>query len=318
MTDVTNLQAVSADQIAAEIEGLQQNIDEIKEDPSVLSEYLSTLPSKAISLGFRVFLIIVIFFLGSRLIRLIRNLVKGGLTYYGANANVVRFLDSIIKYTLYITLVFGLAVNLGFDASTIVALVGSIGVTIGLALQGSLSNLAGGVLLLIMKPFEAGDYIKDINTGLSGTVEEVQIFYTKVITDNGFEAMIPNGSLANNSIINYSRHDTRQLIQEFGISYGSDIEKAREILLELVNREPSLIREGKPEPVVYVKSLDDSCVTLVVRAFFSNKIYKEFVALGFRLNEGAKTEFDKAGIEIPFNQMDVHLSSEKAPASQKQ
>ncbi|MBO5550443.1 MAG: mechanosensitive ion channel, partial [Lachnospiraceae bacterium] len=184
MTDVTNIQAVSADQIAAEIEGLQQNIDVIKEDPGVLSEYLSTLPAKAMSLGLRVFLIIVIFFIGSRVIRLVRNLLKGGLTYYGANANVVHFLDSILKYTLYIMLVFGLAVNLGFDASTIVALIGSIGVTIGLALQGSLSNLAGGVLLLIMKPFVAGNYIRDVNTGLSGTVEEVQIFYTKIITDN--------------------------------------------------------------------------------------------------------------------------------------
>ncbi|MBR1523602.1 MAG: mechanosensitive ion channel family protein, partial [Lachnospiraceae bacterium] len=269
-------------------------------------------PEKALSLGIRVLLIFIIFIIGSRIIKLIRKLLKKGLKFYGLSDNGVHFLDSVVKYVLYITLILGLAVNLGFDASTMVALIGSIGVTIGFSLQGSLANFAGGVLLLILKPFEAGDYIRDMNTDVYGTVEEVQIFYTKVITDNGFEVMIPNGNLSNNSIINYSRQNTRQIIQEFGISYGSDIDKARKILLELVNKEPDLVREGKPEPQVFVKSLDESQVTLQLRAYFSIEKYIDFVKTGWRLNEQAKAEFDKAGIEIPFKQMDLHISGDES------
>lgn len=302
--------AVSADEIASGIEDMQQNLEEIKENPGIISQYISEIPQKALHLGIRVLLIIIIFFIGTRIIKLIRNLMNKALTFHGVNDNVIHFLDQVVNYTLYITLVLGLAVNLGFDASTVVALIGSIGVTIGFALQGSLSNFAGGVLLLMMRPFVAGDYIRDVNTNVSGTVEEVQLFYTKVITDNGFEVMIPNGNLSNNSIINYSRHKTRQIIQEFGISYESDIEKAREILLRIVSEEPNLIREGKPEPAVFVKELDESKVTLVLRAFFSNEKYIDFVMIGWRLNEQAKAEFEKAGIEIPFNQMDVHISNE--------
>ena len=301
--------------IGENLEAVQETIQTIQKDPGLISAYLEELPQKALSLGIRILLIIVIFFIGSRLIRFFRKILKRALVHYGANDNVIHFLDSVVKYTLYITLVLVLAVNLGFDASTIVALIGSIGVTIGLALQGSLSNFAGGVLLLIMKPFSAGDYIRDVNTDVSGTVEEVQIFYTKIITDNGFEAMLPNGNLSNNSIINYSRHKTRQIIQEFGISYGSDIEKARQILLELVYREPALIKEGKPAPIVYVKSLDDSCVTLVLRAFFSNDTYRDFVMTGWRLTEAAKAEFDKAGIEIPFKQVDINIKQGESAAS---
>ena len=124
--------------------------------------------------------------------------------------------------------------------------------------------------------------------------------------------MIPNGNLSNNSIINYSRQNTRQIIQEFGISYGSDIDKARKILLELVNKEPDLVREGKPEPQVFVKSLDESQVTLQLRAYFSIEKYIDFVKTGWRLNEQAKAEFDKAGIEIPFKQMDLHISGDES------
>ncbi|MCR5746248.1 MAG: mechanosensitive ion channel family protein [Lachnospiraceae bacterium] len=297
------------EKLTEDIVNVQETIQTIQEDPGELSKFLSTLPQKALSLGVRILLIVVIFIVCSKLIGVVRKITKKALEHAGISPNIIVFLDNVIKALLYALLILMLAVNLGFDASSIVALVGSIGVTIGLALQGSLSNFAGGVLLLLLKPFTVGDYIRDIDTNLSGTVEEVQLFYTKVVTDNGYEAMIPNGNLSNNSIINYSRHKTRQIIQEFGISYESDIDKARQILLDITLDEPSLIKEGKPEPAVFVKSLDDSCVTLVLRAFFSNQTYLEFVKLGWRINEKAKKEFNKAGIDIPFKQVDVLIKN---------
>ncbi len=286
---------------------MQDSIQDLQKNPSVLTTYLEELPAKALSLGIRVLLVVVIFFVGSRLIRLLRTLLQKGLEKSGVGKDAIRFLDLVLKWTLYILLILGLAVNLGIDASSIVAIIGSLGITIGLALQGSLSNFAGGVLLLIMKPFVAGDYIKDMTTGMTGTVEEVSIFYTKVLTDNRFELMIPNGNLSNNSIINYSRTSLRQIIQDFQISYSSDIDKAKRILLDLMHAEETLASAAPRDPEVIVKSLDENGVTLVLRAFISTPTYLEYNKVIWGLIEKAKKAFDEAGIEIPFRQVDINV-----------
>ncbi|MCR4786705.1 MAG: mechanosensitive ion channel family protein [Lachnospiraceae bacterium] len=292
------------------IRQMQESIQELQKDPGVISSYLESLPAKALSLGIRVVLVVIIFFIGSRLIRLLRRLLQRALEKSGVSRDGIRFLDLIVKWTLYVVLVLGLSVNLGIDASSIVAIIGSLGITIGLALQGSLSNFAGGVLLLLMKPFAAGDYIKDLTTGMTGTVEEVSIFYTKVLTDNRFELMIPNGNLSNNSIINYSRNNLRQVIQDFQISYSSDIDKAREILLDLIHEEETLAKDAPREPEVIVKSLDDSGVTLVLRAFISTLTYLDYNKAVWRLVENTKKRFDEEGIEIPFKQVDVSIRND--------
>ncbi len=174
--DASNLPiSVSSTDISRNLETVQETIETIERDPGEISKYIEGLPQKAISLGVRILLIVILFIISSKLISLLRRILKTALYHYGVSANVVRFLDNVVKYLLYIILILILAVNLGFDASTIVALIGSIGVTIGLALQGSLANFAGGVLLLVIKPFSAGDYIRDVNTDVSGTVEEVSL-----------------------------------------------------------------------------------------------------------------------------------------------
>ncbi len=292
-----------------DIEGLQENLETVKKDPSILSEFIDKLPRMALSLGIRVVLFVVIFLICSRLIQLLSRLMRKALELKGSSRNVINFLDNVLKWVLYLLLVLILAINFGMDASSIVAIIGSLGVTIALGLQGSLANFAGGVLILLLKPFEAGNYIKDINTGVTGTVEEVQLFYTKVRTDNNFEAMIPNGHLASNSIVNYTRLSDRQLIMQFQISYDSDVDKARSLLLGILEGKDCLTKDAPREPKVFLKSLDDSGVTLELRAFVTHEKYIDYCMFTWEINEKAKKLFAENGIEIPFPQVDVNFDS---------
>jgi len=181
----------------------------------------------------------------------------------------------------------------------LVAVVGAAGLAVGLALQGSLSNFAGGVLILVFKPFKVGDYIEA--QGVSGTVKEITIFTTKINTFGNQSAVIPNGDLSNHTIINYNSEPIRRDKVEVGIGYSSNIKKAKEILLTLCAQDERILKE--PEPVVYVANLGDSSVDLSLRFWAKNE---DFWAAHFDMIENLKGEFDKAGIEIPFPQRVVH------------
>lgn len=278
------------------------DLQDISENLNAIQKFMSTLPEKALNLGVRVLLAAILFFVGSKIIKLIRKITKKSLNRAGAEIGVIQFLDGLIKVILYGILILMVAGNFGFDATSIVALVGSAGVTIGLAMQGSLSNLAGGVLILMLKPFRVGDYIIESAHGTEGTVKEIGIFYTKLSTTDGKIVVLPNGNLSNNSITNASFSPVRRIDLKIGISYNADIKKAKEILEDVMNSDLEVLHT---EPVtVFVDSLDDSAVSIGMRCFCENANYW---TVRWRILENAKLALDKAGIEIPFNQVVVHM-----------
>lgn len=270
-------------------------------DPGAIEEFLSELPEKALHMGLRILLALGAFLLGVQVIRLIRRLVKKSLMRSRVDVGVRQFTDSFVKAVLYILLIFMIAGGFGVDAASVVALLGSAGVAIGLAVQGSLSNLAGGVLILILKPFLVGDYIIDAN-GKEGAVVEIQMFYTRLLTPDNRTVILPNGALANGSLINITTDKYRRCDIPVGISYDADIQVARETLLELLAADSAVLKDR--EMRVVVDALGDSAIQLIVRCWFTNEEYWDG---RYRLTEGVKVALDRAGIRIPYPQMDVHM-----------
>lgn len=281
---------------------VEEIIEEIKQ-PGVVKSFFMELPEKALHLGVRVLLALITFIIGVQLIKLVRKIVKKSMTRAGAETGAVQFVDSFIKASLYVLLVLMIASSFGMDAASIVAVLGSAGVAIGLAVQGSLSNLAGGVLILLLKPFRVGDYIQESATGYEGTVTEIQIFYTKLLTPDNKAVILPNGQLANNSIVNASQQDRRMDIV-VGISYKADLKRAKEVL-ETVLREDEAVLKDK-DMRVFVSELGSSSVNLGVRCWFRQE---DFWPGKWRVTENCKLALDAAGIEIPYNQLDVHVNS---------
>ncbi|MBQ9135210.1 MAG: mechanosensitive ion channel [Lachnospiraceae bacterium] len=269
--------------------------------PAPVQNFLETLPEKALSLGVRILLSVLVFVIGVQMIKLIRRILKKSLQRAKADVGVVQFLDSFVKMALYVVLIFTIATGFGVDAASIVALVGSAGVAIGLALQGSLSNFAGGVLILLLKPFKVGDYIKEDNKGNEGTVVEIQLFYTKLATADNRIIILPNGTLANTSMTNVTEAATRRLDITVGISYDSDIRKAKAVLTEMLKADEATLKDQDMR--VYVDTLAESSINLGIRCFVKKEDYWE---TKWRLTEETKYTLDKAGITIPFPQLDVH------------
>lgn len=269
------------------------------EKPGIIKQFLDELPSKALTLGIRIVLALLFFFLGVQIIKIIRKIVRKSMNRASADIGAVQFVDSFLKASLYALLVFLIASSFGVDAASIVALVGSAGVAIGLAVQGSLSNLAGGVLILMLKPFRVGDYIIDAS-GHEGSVSEIQIFYTKLMTPDNKTVILPNGALANNSLINVTASDIRRMDIIIGISYQSDIRKAKEVLTEVLEKEETVIKDK--EKMVFVDALADSSVNLGIRCWLKKE---DFWTGKWRITENCKYALDAANINIPFPQMDV-------------
>jgi small conductance mechanosensitive channel len=281
---------------------IEEAVADVQELVGPLQELLRSLPEKALSLGIRIVLALVFFAIGSWLIKIARKLIRKSMDRAGAETGVKQFVDSFIKASLYVILVFFIASYFGLDAASIVALLGSAGVAVGLAVQGSLSNLAGGVLILILKPFVVGDYIKEGSGGKEGTVTEIQIFYTKLLTFENQVVVLPNGNLANNSITNYSSGKIRRADITVGISYKSDLKRAKNVLMDVLKNDEKTMKDK--EMTVFVDELAASSVNLCVRCWFANEDYWQGK---WRLTENCKLALDEAGIEIPYSQMDVHL-----------
>ncbi len=279
--------------------------EEVEKEIGIIKQFLEELPQKALNLGVRILLAIVFLFLGFSLIKVIRRIVKKSLKRAGADVGVVQFLDSFIKVGLYIILGFMVAGGFGLDAASVVAVVGSAGVAVGLALQGSLSNFAGGVLILLIKPFKVGDYIKEDSQGNEGTVTEIQMFYTKLLTYDGKTVVLPNGTLANTSLVNVTAANFRRLDVTVGISYDSDIKKAKAVLTRLVDENPLVIQDK--DKVVTVDDLSDSAVVIAVKCHVKTE---DYWTLRGQLLEDIKLRFDEEGIMIPYPQLDVHIDKE--------
>ena len=280
----------------------QEELRELNASMNALERFIADLPEKALGLGIRVLIAAITLFIGFKVIKLIRKLLKKSLSKANAELGVIQFLDSMIKIVLNFILILAVAGNFGFDATSIVALMGSAGVAIGLALQGSLSNIAGGILILLLKPFRVGDYIIEDSNGNQGTVKEIGIFYTKLQTGDNKIVILPNGALANNSMTNFSEAHMRRVDVIVGISYDADIKKAKDILWRIISEDNDVIQDDTRR--VYVDSLGASEVVLGVRVFCENAMYWE---LKWRLLEKIKLAFDEENIEIPYQKLDVHI-----------
>ena len=246
---------------------------------------------------------IIVLFVGVWICRLIRKFVRRLMITRSVDITIQNFVNELLRWVLYIILFLTVIQKIGVPVSSFLGALAAAGVAIGLALQGSLSNFAGGIMLLILKPFRIGDSIEA--KGHIGTVERIGMFYTTIIKFGNERAIIPNGPLFSDNIINYSQNPTRRDNIIVGIGYGSDLKKAKEILYRLAKECPTALQE--PPAVVYVEELADSSVNLSLRIWSNTKNYLE---TRFYLIEQIKLTFDKEGIEIPFPQRDVHIISQ--------
>ena len=213
---------------------------------------------------------------------------------------VTKFMLSLSRFAGNVVLVIMIIDILGFDTTSFIAVLGSAGIALGMSLQGSLANVAGGILILLFKPFAVGDYI--VAGGYEGNVTTIDLLYTKLITIDNKMVTIPNGTLSNSSIVNVASQPQRRLDIQIGIGYSSDLKLAKRLLLDAMNKQAGVLTDK--DIMVVVKSLDDSCVTLETRCWVMTSDYWN---VRFALLEGYKETFDDNGIEVPFNQMDVHI-----------
>lgn len=279
------------------------DVTEVKEELSRLGKWMEDLFPRMMDFILQIALAFVVIIIGMKLIGWVRKLLKKSLERNNADTGLIQFLDSLVKYGLYILLALTILQRFGVQTTSIVAAIGSVGVAIGLALQGSLSNFAGGVIILLLKPFKVGDYI--IQGSLEGNVSEIQLFYTTLTTGDNRKIIIPNGQLADNSLINVTTADKRRIDIKVGISYNADMKLAKEILLKLAFADEAVIQNEEDKmPMAVVEELGASSVDLLLRVWVATENYW---SCKFRLTENVKDAFDEAGIEIPFNQMDVHI-----------
>lgn len=263
----------------------QQTVKEVSRFAQYIQDNIPTL----IGFGIRVLLALVFFFIGRILIKWIRKIVRRSIERSSADKGVEQFVDSVLKFALYFLLIFSIASKFGVDTTSVAALIASGGVAIGLALQGSLSNFAGGVLILLLKPFEVGDYIIEDSNGKEGTVKEIQIFYTKLSTIDNKTIVIPNGMLTNNSLTNATAKDERRLDLKLSISYSADLKKAKMLIENIIRQDESILKDD--EIVVFVDDLADSAVVIGARAWVKNE---EFWPTKWRLLETIKLTLDRA------------------------
>lgn len=264
----------------------------------ILDEFLPKLTIFIVNLVFA----LLILFIGRKIIKFILKIVNRSFEKTNTDISVRKFLDSLIKAMLYAVLVMILADMVGIPTTSFVALVGSAGLAIGLAWQGSLSNFAGGILILLLKPFKVGDYIIEDAQKNEGVVEAIDLFYTRLHTVDNKVIIIPNGSLANSSLTNVTAQKVRRVDFKVGISYQADIKKAKELLYHILNSREDIIKDKDIN--VYVDELGDSAVVLGFRAWTNTENYwKERWAI----LEEVKEVFDSHGVEIPYNQLDVHI-----------
>lgn len=283
----------------------EETIQDVEKQLGLIQRYLDELPDRLLSLGIRVVLALVLFIVGSRVISFVRRFVRRAMEKSTASEEAEGFLDSALKVLLYVILVFMILQLFGVDAASIATVIGSVGVTVGLAIQGSLANCIGGIMILILKPFRVGDYIIEDTGKNEGIVQQISVFYTKLATYDNQVILIPNGTLANASLTNVTDEPVRRVDLKVGISYNADIRTARAVIEKIGMANPLLIAERGIS--VNVDSLADSSVLLAIKFWVKKEDYWQS---RFEMLEAIKYGFDENGIEIPFNQLDVHIKSD--------
>lgn len=265
-----------------------------------MENLFSIIANFCVNAGIKLVLAVLVLIIGLKIAKVITKKINTSKGMEKTDPSVRSFLSNLILIALDAVVIVSAALIIGIPAASFVALLGTAGVAIGLALQGAFSNFAGGIMILIFRPFKVGDYVE--TSGLSGTVSDISIFYTVLKTPDNKHITIPNGSLMNSAVINYSAEETRRVDIDFSVSYGSDIEKVKEILLAEADKHTSALKT--PAPFARVTAHGDSALIFTLRVWCNSADYWD---VKFDLTESIKNEFDKNNIEIPFPQLDVHL-----------
>lgn len=250
--------------------------------------------------GLNILLALVIFYFGRKIIKGLTKLMKRSFVKMNVDVSVAKFIASLFRYTMYAILIMIIASQVGINTTSFITVIGSAGVAVGLAVQGSLSNFAGGVLILILKPFSIGDYI--IGCSVEGTVDMIDLFYTVLVTGDNKKVHVPNGSLANSTIINVTKQKERRLDLVVGIGYGTDLKQAKRAIESVLIRREKVIQERGV--MVFVDNLGESSVGIGVRVWVA---VEDYWTEKWGILEEIKEKFDSEGIVIPYNQLDIHL-----------
>ena len=278
----------------------QAGIEQVAKNPGIIRTYFESLIPDLFNFALQVIIAIIVYAVGAKLIKMTVKIVRKTLERRNTDIGVIQFLSAVIRYSMYFVL-FMVILNLfGIATTSAVAVLGSCGVAVGLALQGSLANFAGGVLILLLKPFVVGDYI--IEGANEGTVYEISIFYTKLKTVDNKVIVIPNGNLSNSSLINVSHMDNRRVDVAVGIAYGADIRTAKDILYKVAEEDPARLPDE--DIVVAVDNLGASSVDMTVRIWVKSE---DYWPTKWRLTENIKYALDENNISIPYQQIDVQI-----------
>lgn len=281
-----------------------QLLEEISNNPGIVRTYFEGMMPSILGFLMQLVVAVVVLLIGSRLIRFLLKLIRKSLERSRVETGVVTFLCSLVKYALYFILAMIILAQFGVTTSSVVAVLGSAGLTLGLALQGSLANFAGGVLILLLKPFVVGDYIIDNATNQEGTVSSITIFYTKLLTIDNRMILIPNGTLSNSSITNVSHMEKRRIDLLIGVSYEANLAEVKKVFSEVVQKEERILT-GEPVDI-FVSELADSSVRMGVRVWVKNE---DYWATRWKLIEDIKLALDANDISIPYPQLDVKVSN---------
>lgn len=290
----------TAETIAEDVAGA---VEQVKDNyTSQLGEFFESFPSKAVVFGIKALVALLLFFIGQRLIRLVVRLAERSMERAGTEITVRRFVKYLLRALGYIFLVIVILSVAGVQPTAFATVASSVTVALGLALQGSLANFAGGLLILVLKPFKVGDYIIEDTNKNEGTVRNIGLVYTELVTMDNRVITVPNGNLANSSMTNVTAQERRRLDLKVGISYKADLKRAKELLVELMEAEPGTMKEE--EHFAYVSELADSAVIVGCRCWVRTEDYWK---CRWDLTEAIKEAYDREGIEIPYGQLDVHI-----------
>ena len=289
-------------------EEVQEDLQNLK--PNVILETVKSWLPGLMSFGYRLVIAILILVIGNRIVHAVRKFLYKTFTRMNLDPSISRFLISVADACIYALAIFIAADKIGIPSASIIALLGSAGLAVGLSLQGSLANVAGGILLLLLRPFGVHDYI--VSGGYEGTVQSIGLAYTTIITVDNKKITIPNGQISNSTVVNVTSQEKRRVDLVIGIGYGADIKKAitledgikkaKELIRQVYEKHPLVLAEDSI--TVYVDELADSAVMLGCRGWTKTENYWQ---VRWDVLESIKEVFDANGIEIPFNQMDVNI-----------
>ena len=271
------------------------------------NELLQNTLSAVVKFGLKVLLALLIYIVGAWLIRKTKAIIAKGFEKKKSDSTLSTFIQSLVTALLWIVLILAMVGTLGINTTSIAALLAAGGMAIGMAMSGTVQNFAGGIILLAFKPFKVDDYVKI--QGFFGRISEITINHTKLITTDNREIIIPNGTIATDTIDNYSSRTPQRLSIKFNVPYGTDFDQVKDILLEMVKQQPKILTKDNPgakNPKVYLNELNDSSIEIKLRVWIDGKDYKKMT---YWLNENIYKELPKHGISFPFPQLDVHVKN---------